>query len=65
MARRELVRRVLEMRRRLEELLRRRPYVAEQKEKLEWVNALVEQIAWNIFDDKPVSYTHLTLPTKA
>jgi hypothetical protein len=33
-------------------LLKERPALASQPEKFEWINRMIQQIAWNIFDDK-------------
>ncbi|MBO3800173.1 MAG: hypothetical protein FGF52_03875 [Candidatus Brockarchaeota archaeon] len=34
------------------ELLKNRPEIASQHEKFEWINRMVQQIAWNIFEDR-------------
>jgi hypothetical protein len=33
-------------------LLKQRPELVEQPKKFEWVNRMIQQVAWNIFDDK-------------
>ncbi|MEM4841588.1 MAG: hypothetical protein QXG80_02550 [Nanopusillaceae archaeon] len=35
----------------LVEFLKRRPYVIKEPEKFEWINAVITQLAWKIFDD--------------